>query len=403
VSVPGFESWDILHGSMRSFVLLWLFGLCLRSTVLAVPPVIPMIHESLALSQAQVGALASLPVLLFSFAALPGAILIARFGAFRVLLAGTLLTGLGSALRGAAPDAAALFATTFVMGVGIAIMQPSLPSVVREWVPQRIALGTAVYSNGLLMGEALAASLTIPFVLPIVGDDWRLALVAWSVPVFLIAAAGAWHQRTMPPEPMHAKARVWWPDWRSPITWRLGLISGGCSSIYFTTNAFLPDFLRGIARNDLLNPALSANNWLQIPASLALLFFPRFLMMKRWPLVAMGVTFTIATIGLVLSDGPMVVFYSGVIGFCSAFVLTSTLALPAMLVDPHDVPRVAAAMFAIGYLCAIVTPVAGGYIWDLTGIAWTAFVPAGLFGPIMVAMALGLRMTPHEARDETAA
>ena len=387
----------MLRDPMKPFVLLWLFGVCLRSTVLAVPPVIPMIHDSLALSQAQIGALASLPVLLFSFAAIPGAILIARFGAFRVLLAGTLLTGLGSALRGAAPDAALLFGTTFVMGVGIAIMQPSLPSVVREWVPQRIALGTAVYSNGLLMGEALAASLTIPLVLPMVRNDWRLALVAWSVPVFAIAAAGAWYQRGQPKEPMHAKARVWWPDWRAPITWRLGLISGGCSSIYFTTNAFLPDFLRGIGRSDLLGPSLSANNWLQIPASLALLFFSRALMMKRWTFVAMGILFTIATIGLVRSTGPMVVLYSGIIGFCSAFVLTSTLALPPMLVDPHDVPRVSAAMFAIGYLCAIVTPVVGGFLWDVTGIAWTAFLPAGLFGPLMVVMAAGLRMVPYRA------
>ncbi|MFL6713970.1 MAG: CynX/NimT family MFS transporter [Sulfurifustis sp.] len=383
---------------MRSFLLLWLFGLCLRSTVLAVPPVIPMIHDSLALSQAQIGALASLPVLLFSFAAVPGAILIARFGAFRVLLGGILLTGLGSALRGTAPDAALLFATTFVMGVGIAIMQPSLPSVVREWVPARIALGTAVYSNGLFVGEALPASLTIPVVLPAVDNDWRLALVAWSVPVFLIAAAGAWHQRGMPRASMQEQARLWWPDWRSPITWRLGLISGGCSSIYFTTNAFLPDFLRGIARSDLLNPALSATNWLQIPASAALLFFPRFLMMKRWPLVLMGLAFTVATIGLVVSTGAMVVVYAGVIGFCSAFVLTSTLALPPMLVDPDDVPRVAAAMFAIGYLCAIVTPVLGGFLWDLTGIAWTAFVPAGLFGPLMMWMAWGLRMTLYAGR-----
>lgn len=393
----------MLRASMRSFLLLWMFGLCLRSTVLAVPPVIPLIHDSLALSQAQVGALASLPVLLFSFAAVPGAILIARFGAFRVLLGGILLTGIGSALRGAAPDATLLFATTFVMGAGIAIMQPSLPSVVREWVPARIALGTAVYSNGLLVGEALAASLTIPVVLPAVGNDWRLALVAWSVPVFLIALAGAWHQRGMPREPTHAKARLWWPDWRSPITWRLGLISGGCSSIYFTTNAFLPDFLHGIARSDLLNPALSATNWLQIPASLALLFFPRFLMMKRWPLVLMGLVFTLATIGLVVSTGAMVVVYAGVIGFCSAFVLTSTLALPPMLVDPHDVPRVAAAMFAIGYLCAIVTPVLGGFLWDLTGAAWTAFVPAGLFGPLMMWMAWGLRMTPYAPSDKAAA
>jgi MFS transporter, CP family, cyanate transporter len=387
----------MLRAPVKPFVLLWLFGLCLRTTVLAVPPVILMIHDSLALSQAQVGALASLPVLLFSFAAVPGSILIARFGAFRVLIAGTVLTALGSALRGAAPDAMLLFAATFAMGVGIAIMQPSLPSIVREWVPQRIALGTAVYSNGLLIGEALAASLTIPLVLPAVRNDWRLALVAWSMPVLAIAFAGAWYQKGRQREPTPEKAKVWWPDWRSPVTWRLGIISGGCSSIYFTTNAFLPDLLRGIGRAELLNAALSATNWLQIPASLALLFFSRTLMAKRWPLIAMGVTFTLATIGLVTSGGRGVVIYSGIIGLCSAFVLTSTLALPPILVDPHDVPRVAAAMFAIGYLCAIVTPVLGGFLWDTTGIAWTAFVPAGLFGPLMVLMAAGLDLSPHQA------
>src|SRR5256885_5733846 len=132
---------------MKPFVLLWLFGLCLRTTVLAVPPVIPMIHDSLALSQAQVGALASLPVLLFSFAAVPGSILISRLGAFPVLLPGTVLTALGSALPGAAPDAALLFAATFAMGVGIGIMHPSPPSGGRGGVPHRIALGPAVYRN----------------------------------------------------------------------------------------------------------------------------------------------------------------------------------------------------------------------------------------------------------------
>src|SRR4051794_6183420 len=198
----------MLRAPMKPFVLLWFFGLCLRTTVLAVPPVIPMIHHSLALSQAQVGALASLPVLLFSFAAVPGSILISRLGAFRVLLAGTVLTALGSALRGAAPDAALLFAATFAMGVGIAIMQPSLPSVVREWVPHRIALGTAVYSNALLGGEASAASLPIPFVLRGGGNDGPLALVAWPVPVRATAGGGAWYRRDPPREPMHEKAKV---------------------------------------------------------------------------------------------------------------------------------------------------------------------------------------------------
>ena len=376
-------------------LLLWLFGICLRLTVLAVPPVIPLIHGSLHLSQTEVAALATLPVLLFSFAAVPGSMLISRFGAFAVLVAGTLLTGLASAARGAAIDAPTLFAATFAMGVGIALMQPALPSVVREWVPQRVALGTAVYSNGLFIGEALPASMTIPWVLPAFGQSWRWALVAWSVPVVAIAVVGWWAGRKIGHRTIAATAasgatRPWWPDWRSPTTLKLGFISGGSSSLYFGTNAFLPDYLASVGRPDLLGPALSANNWLQIPASLILLLFAGRLIGRRWPVVAGGLVFVASTFGIVLSSGTGVVAWSGMIGFTAAWVLTITLALPPMLVEPRDLPRVSAAMFAIGYLCAIVTPVLGGLLWDVTGIAWSAFVPPGMLAALMIPLGLSL-------------
>lgn len=381
----------------RSLALLWLFGICLRLTVLATPPVIPMIHETLRLSQTEVGALVSLPVLLFSVAAVPGSLLIARFGAAVVLTAGILLTGLASALRGASFDIFTLFATTFVMGVGIAIMQPALPSIVREYLPRHIGLGTAAFSNGLLVGEALSASLTIPVVLPLVGGSWRLSLVVWSLPLFAIALL-SWRSRTPKAATKGEGAKLWWPDWRSPLTWRLGFIAGGCSSLYFATNAFLPDFLHHIGHPELVGAALSALNWVQIPASLLLLSFPDRLMFRRWPFVAAGILSTIAMTGLCSGSPAWIVFWSGIIGFCTAFVLILTLALPPMLVESHDVHRVSAAMFAIGYLCALITPVIGGLAWDVTGIAWTAFAPAGAFGIVIVALSLGGDFSPADRR-----
>lgn len=379
---------------MRTLAVLWACGICLRLTVLAIPPVIPMLHESLALTQAEVGALTSLPVLLLSFAAIPGAWLIARFGAARVLVGGILLAGAASALRGASFDAATLFATTFAMGVGIAVMQPAFPSIVREWAPERVGLATAVYSNGLLVGEAISASLTIPIVLPLVGGNWRWSLVAWSLPLFAIAL-GAWlyaraHERRATAAP--ARGGAWWPDWRSPLTWRLGFIAGGASSPYFAVNAFLPDHLRDLGRADLIGPALSALNWVQIPASLALLAFQRHLMMRRWPLVAAGTAITVAMVGAATGSGPWIVFWAAIIGFCTAFILILSLALPPMLVKAEHVARVSAAVFAIGYLCAVVMPVIGGFAWDLSGRPWSAFAPAGLFGPVVVILAAGLRL-----------
>jgi CP family cyanate transporter-like MFS transporter len=51
------------------------------------------------------------------------------------------------------------------MSLGVAIMQPALPLLVRTWVPGHIAFGTAVYSNGLLIGEILPVAIT-PLLLP---------------------------------------------------------------------------------------------------------------------------------------------------------------------------------------------------------------------------------------------
>src|SRR4051794_21444550 len=90
------------RGELQALVLLWLFGICLRITVLAIPPVIPLMHESFALSQSAVAALTSLPVVLFSIAALPGSLLVSRFGPAHVLTAGILITAIASGLRGAA-------------------------------------------------------------------------------------------------------------------------------------------------------------------------------------------------------------------------------------------------------------------------------------------------------------
>jgi CP family cyanate transporter-like MFS transporter len=170
-----------------SLGLLWLAGAALRMTVLALPPLLPLIHGDLDLSETEIGTLAGLPALMFAAIAVPGSLVIARFGARRALIAGLLVTALAGAARAAASDVATLFAATLVMGGGIAVMQPALPPIVRAWLPDRIGFATAVYTNGLLIGEILAVSLTLPVVLPLAGGSWRSAIAFWGLPVLFIA------------------------------------------------------------------------------------------------------------------------------------------------------------------------------------------------------------------------
>jgi CP family cyanate transporter-like MFS transporter len=137
--------------------VLWLAGADLRLTVLAVPPVLPMIHGQFGLSERAIGALSGLPVLLFGIGAVPGSLLIARFGARRAGIAALLLIAVAAAARGIGPSVPMLFAMTGVMAAGVAIMQPVLPTLVAIWFASRPGFATAVYANGLLIG-ALSAT-----------------------------------------------------------------------------------------------------------------------------------------------------------------------------------------------------------------------------------------------------
>ena len=156
--------------SFGALLLLWLAGNGLRLTILAVPPILAMIIVDLKLSGTEVGVLNAIPVCLFALVAVPGSLLIARVGATPALIIGLVIAAAGSALRGLAFGTLTLYAATVVMSVGIAVMQPALPPVVRQWVPHRIGFATAVYTNGLLCGEIFPVGLAAVMVPP--KTDW---------------------------------------------------------------------------------------------------------------------------------------------------------------------------------------------------------------------------------------
>src|SRR5207237_5305262 len=123
-----------------------------RLAILAIPPVFVMISDDFSLSAPEVGLLSGIPPALFAVAALAGSLLVARFGVRGALIGGLVLVAAGSALRGSSTNYAVLFVTTVVMSAGVAIMQPMMTTAVRQLLPRHIGLGTAIYTNGFLVG-----------------------------------------------------------------------------------------------------------------------------------------------------------------------------------------------------------------------------------------------------------
>src|SRR5690349_1711091 len=235
--------------TLTALALLWLAGTALRFSILAVPPVLPLIHDDLNLNATQVGILTGLPSMLLALAAVPGSLLIARLGVTAALIFGLLLTAAGGALRGVLPNVYWLYAMTIAMGAGVAITQVTMPSAVRDWAPRKIGFATAVYTNGLIVGEILPVALMLPLVLPLVGT-WQWGFAFWSIPVVAIAVAVLAFAPRQGAKTATAVRRQWWPDWGSLLIWRLGLMLGTVNAMYFSINAFIPDYLTSTGQSD---------------------------------------------------------------------------------------------------------------------------------------------------------
>jgi len=371
-------------------LLLWLGGVDLRLTLLAVPPLIPNIHHELHLDEKAVGALVSLPVLLLASAAVPGSLLIARLGLRAALAIG--LTGIAifGATRGAGTSVLILFGSTLLMGVGVAVSQPAFPALVREWFPARIALATAVFSNGVLIGETVPTVFTSPFgVMQLAHGDWRWALPLWSACVLVTGAVIVLRAPARPAQ-LVGRAR-WWPSWMQGQTVRIGLVMGMASTVYFGSNAYIPDFLDQSGRHDLITPTLAVLNASQLLTAPAVALWDEILTGRAGFLGSAGLLI-VSQVGLVLAPGVLVVFFAFLLGFSAALGFIVVLTLPPRLAAPGDVHRMSAGIFTIQYASAFVIPLIAGALWDATGISQLAFVPGMICAGVMGWLALRLHI-----------
>ncbi|MBV8087579.1 MAG: MFS transporter [Chloroflexi bacterium] len=369
---------------LRRLLPLWLAGISIRITVLSVPPLLPAIHDRLQLDEKAVGLLTALPVLLLALAAVLGALVIHRLGPRLALLLGLGGIALAGAARGIGPSVYVLFPMTFLMGCGIAICQPALPSLVAQWLPDRVPLGTAAYSNGLLVAEALGAGLTLPLILPAVGGSWPLALACWSLFVVFTMLVVALLTRPVPVET--GPARQWWPAWQDPQTWKLGLLMGMGAVPYWVPNAFLPDFLRSAGHAELIAVTLTSLNLAQLPASFVVALLPG-LVQRRWPLIVGGALILVSTAGLLLSSPELAPIWAAALGFVAGMHFILNLALAPLIAEPGDVHRLSAGIFSISYSLTFLAPLTGGALWDATGARAMGFLPVLVGAACVVLMA----------------
>lgn len=384
----------VTHFPRRRWALLavvWLVAVNLRSGLIAVSPVLPLVRRALGLDHAAAQVIFSLPlVLMFAFA-IPGGILADRFGTRRLLIAGLALLGAGEMLRVTAGSYAALLADTLVWGVGLGAVQPALAKIVQDWFPDRSQVATAIYTTGFTSGAALAGWLTAPFLLDLTGS-WRGTFAAWG------ALAGAtcliWLAvgRDAHPPSAASRGRPLWgrpsvlagsPERARQIAWVAALYAAQ-SVFFYGMSAWLPTYLYEvgwpIAR---VGGPYTLFEAVAIPSIvLGPLLMER--LGRRRPTMVVTAAFSfVSVVGLALLPHRGAWVFSALAGVTNPLAFVMSLALPIEIAPPGRVGSLMGLVLTVGYAFGLLTPPLAGALRDLTGH------PAAGLIPVMVG-ALGM-------------
>lgn len=224
-----------------------LLSLNLRPSITSVGPLLDLIQMDLGMNGLTASLLTTLPVFCMGFFAIFCIHLSNRFGLEISLLLAMLLIFLATFWRAFIDSSAALLATALFAGIGIGIASPLVSGFIKKYFPNRLGV-TGVYSVSMVVGAAVASSLSIPL-FQAMRESWQYALSSWSllalcaafllVPLVrkaLIGQKASGRTAMSPPSLRMLNKRVYW-----------SMLFFGCmSSMFYSVTAWLAPYVQAL-------------------------------------------------------------------------------------------------------------------------------------------------------------
>lgn len=361
-------------------VALFLAALALRPQLVGIGPLLPAVQDDLDVTHAVAGLLGTIPVLCMGLFAPPAPFLSGRIGP-RMAIAGALgLIGVFGVVRAVAPGAVAVVVLTFPVGVGMGLAGAMLPVAVKQRFADRPGFATAVYTSGITIGSALAATVAVP--LANVAGGWRTPLLVFGAVSTALAAVWLWLTRSELPH-QRVDVRPLRLPFRRPLAWRLVAAFFLMSSVFYGLNAWLPDAYveRGWSESSA-GGLLAVLNTVTIPVGFAVAWAADHWGTRRLWLGGAAALQLGALLGVALVPGggwAWAVLLGVSIG--PLFPLTMTLPLDGSD-RPAEVAALAGMMLGVGYTLSATSPLLLGALRDVTGgfdaVLWALVVLGAL-------------------------
>lgn len=371
-----------------------LVGTALRPQALIIGPLVGQVQADLGMSHGIAGLLSTIPVLCMGLLAPFGPVLAASIGPKLGATICVLLVGVFGVARGLLPDTFTVLLATVGIGVGMAVVGPILPMIVRARLPKQPAAGTGAYVVGFVIGGTITAAVAVPLADAFGG--WRGAFVIVSSAAFVSMAAWVW---LMPRDAGHVRVMPKLPrlPWRRPSAWLLGLIFGSQSILFYGCITWLASaqIERGwtAAQAGSLVALLTG---VGLIATLAVPVLADRFGTRRSQLTIAGLLSVGGALVIALSSaeppGSIVIYAATALlglGIGGYFPLALTLPVDVAS-DADDAASISALMLLIGYALAATAPVVLGLVRDATGnfvgVLWVLVGVAAAMIPLAIAL-----------------
>src|SRR5690625_7179867 len=150
-----------------------------------------MIRDDIGFDNWNVALIMSLPLIAFAVLSPITPVVANRLSNEVTLLIGLIILIIGISLRSISMIFFLFIGTLFV-GLGIAVCNVLLPSIIKAKFPLKVALMTGIYSTSMGIVATIASGISYPLTIGM-QLGWQLSLLIWVIPVVIALEIGRAH------------------------------------------------------------------------------------------------------------------------------------------------------------------------------------------------------------------
>ncbi|MFC2024468.1 CynX/NimT family MFS transporter [Chloroflexota bacterium] len=340
--------------------------------IFCVPPMEPILKEQLFLTHTQTSLLFSTPLLMLVAIAIPAGRIADRIGVKKATGFGLIIMAIGAIMRGTATAYPDLLVFTFVYGFGFGWTLPNMPKLVATFVHRdRAHIAMGITNLGIPLGIALGLALTMPVIWPVT-NTYQGVFFIWSIPV-VIAAILWW---ILVKEPRRRSADF---QESSVNTAALRTVISNKNLLLIAALMFLHLFFvynwTGWAPVLMMSKGVSpvwagfitsVAHWAYIPAFFLMPKLSYKLGLRKPFLWLPSIILALASWGATKVSINASWFLMALVGIANGTRFVTLLSLPVEMMHKKDVGTASGIMLAIGYAGAVIGPLVGGRVFDIT-------------------------------------